>query len=498
MPVLELPQQLYTAAGSRAIDALALADESLPQGMLMERAGASAFAVLRQEFPRARRLLVCCGAGNNGGDGYVVARLAAEAGLSPVLLPLAPETTLNGEAALMAAQTERLPRVRASELGAALDNADLVVDALLGTGLAQRVRPETAAVIEAINAAGRPVLALDIPSGLSADTGAAQGVVIRADATVTFLCVKQGLLTGSGPAHTGRLWFDDLGVEPEVYEAVPPASWRPSPAALGGWLPRRQRTGHKGRYGHVLVIGGDHGYGGAAIMAAQAAARTGAGLVSVATRVEHIAPLLARQPEVMAHAVEGSDELAPLLQRATVVVVGPGLGQGKWGRVLLRAALAAQRPLVVDADGLNLLCEAVDYRPREDWILTPHPGEAARLLGSTTEAVQADRFAAVARLQAEMRGTVLLKGAGTVIASGRMAMPTVIGYGNPGMGSGGMGDVLSGVIGGLVAQGLAPAEAAQAAALAHALAGDRVAALLGERGMLATDLLQQLPGVLNP
>lgn len=498
MPVLELPQQLYTAAGSRAIDELALADDALPEGTLMERAGASAFAVLRQAFPRARRLLVCCGAGNNGGDGYVVARLAADAGLSPVLLPLAPETTLKGDAALMAAQTERLPRVRVSELGAALANADLVVDALLGTGLAQRVRPETAAVIEAINAAGRPVLALDIPSGLSADTGAAQGAAIRADATVTFLCVKQGLLTGSGPEHTGRLWFDDLGVDPDVYEEIVPSGWRPAPSELARWLPRRRRTGHKGRYGHVLIIGGDHGYGGAAIMAAQAAARAGAGLVSVATRLEHVAPLLARQPEVMVHAVESTTELAPLMQRATVVVVGPGLGQGKWGRVLLQAALASPQPLVVDADALNLLCDAVDYRPREDWILTPHPGEAARLLDTTAEAVQADRFAAAARLQAEMGGTVLLKGAGTVITSGRMARPTVISYGNPGMGSGGMGDVLSGVIAALVAQGLAPTDAAQAGALAHALAGDRVAALLGERGMVATDLLQQLPGVLNP
>lgn len=497
MPTLELPTSLYSTDGSRAIDRLALAQDDLPEGALMERAGAAALAVLRQQFPAARRLLICCGGGNNGGDGYVVARLAAEAGLAPVLLPVVPETALRGEAALMAAQTERVPRIALADLPAALNNTDLVVDALLGTGLASRVRADMATVIGCLNAGHRPVLSLDIPSGLNADTGAVMGLAVRASATITFICVKQGLLTGEGRDHCGQLWFDDLDVLPGDYTAVPVSCHRPSPALLSDWLPRRQRGGHKGRYGHVLVIGGDHGYGGAVIMAAQAAGRSGAGLVSVATRPEHCAPLLTRQPEMMVRGVEDTADLAPLLARASVVVIGPGLGQEKWGRTLLRAALDSALPLVVDADALNLLCDAVDFTPRANWVLTPHPGEAARLLDTDTASVQRDRFAALAALQAETGGTVLLKGVGTLIGSDGQG-PALISYGNPGMGTGGMGDVLSGMIGGLLAQGLPPAAAATCGALAHALAGDRVAVAQGERGMLATDLLSHLPRILNP
>src|SRR5690606_3921769 len=209
MPTLELPTSLYSTDGSRAIDRLALAQDGLPDGALMERAGAAALAVLRQQFPAARRLLVCCGGGNNGGDGYVVARLAAEAGLAPVLLPVVPETALRGEAALLAAQTERVPRLTLADLPAALNNTELVVDALLGTGLASRVRADMATVIGSLNAGHRPVLSLDIPSGLNADTGAVMGLAVRASATITFICVKQGLLTGEGRDHCGQLWFDD-------------------------------------------------------------------------------------------------------------------------------------------------------------------------------------------------------------------------------------------------------------------------------------------------
>lgn len=267
------------------------------------------------------------------------------------------------------------------------------------------------------------------------------------------------------------------------------------PDALPGWLPPRPRDSHKGDYGHVLCIGGDHGSGGAILLCAQAALRTGAGLASVATRADHVPALLARQPEAMAHAVESTQDLLPLLARATVVAIGPGLGQGEWGRAMLAAALACGKPLVLDADALNQLAAAPQALP-EDAILTPHPGEAARLLGRDGDAVQSDRRAAAESLAARFGCAVVLKGAGSLVAApGRTTR--IVAAGNPGMATGGMGDLLTGVVSALRAQGLPAFDAASCGALLHAHAGD-VAARDGMRGLLPTDLLPRLRECANP
>jgi len=306
--------------------------------------------------------------------------------------------------------------------------------------------------------------------------------------------VNRGLLTGAGPVHSGELLFDDLGVDRPVYQHIDRPVWRPTPARLRQWLPPRRRDAHKGHFGHVLVVGGDHGFAGAPLMTAQAAARCGAGLVSLATRPEHAPAVLARQPEIMVRGVDGAESLRPLLEKASVVAVGPGLGAGPWGRVLLEEVLESGLPLVIDADGLNLLVE-MDADARDNWILTPHPGEAGRLLGSDGASVQADRFAALESLAARYGGTVLLKGLGTLVrGDGGTAL---ISDGNPGMATGGMGDVLTGVIAALHAQGLPGYQAAALGAMAHARAADRAAAADGERGLLATDLLAVLRPVLN-
>jgi len=489
----ELPDALYTPEQVRELDRRAIEDHGIDGLQLMERAGASAYRLLRRRHPQARRILVLCGGGNNGGDGYVIARRAAQDGLAVTLCPLVPVARLRGSAAEAARQAlERLETRPFTP--ASLDGAEVVVDALLGTGLDRPVTGELAEVIDAVNAAGRPVLAVDVPSGLSARTGQVLGRAVRAALTPTFIGLKQGLFTGDAPDVTGEVVFDDLQVPAVVHEGLEPAARRLSAAGLARVLTPRARTAHKGHFGHVLVLGGDLGMGGAARLAAEAAARTGAGLVSVATRAEHVGALLAGRPELMARAVSGPDDLAPLLERASVLACGPGLGTADWGRGLLAAALAAERPLVLDADALNLLAAGGPGLPPAA-VLTPHPGEAARLLGCTTAAVKEDRFGAAGRLAERHGAVVVLKGAGTVVAhAGRVA---VCGTGNPGMASGGMGDVLTGVIAGLLAQGLEPWTAATAGVLLHGIAADRAAAA-GERGLLAGDLLAGLRGAANP
>lgn len=492
----ELPFELYRAAQVRELDRIAIEARGIPGYTLMRRAGDAAFDLLRQRWPRARRIAVVCGGGNNGGDGYVVARLAREAGLDVVALALTDPAGLRGDAQT-AWRDARDADVPATVFGAAgLDGADLLVDAILGTGLEREVSGTWRDAIDAMNAHPADVLALDIPSGLHADTGAILGAAIRAAATITFIGLKQGLFTGQGPACRGDIRFADLGVPPDIYPAIHPACWRYAGEDLPALLPERWRSAHKGHFGHVLVIGGDSGLAGAARMAGEAAARCGAGLVSVATRSAHAGLQAAARPELMFQGIDTPDELGPLLSRASVVAIGPGLGRDLWGRSLLRAALAGDKPLVVDADGLNLL--AIEPAFRENWILTPHSGEAARLLKMTPAEVEADRFAAVEDLALRYGGVAVLKGAGSLIASKADGQVALCSTGNPGMASGGMGDVLAGVIAALLAQGLPPFAAAKAGVHLHGLAGDLAAQTGGERGLLATDLLPFLRQLVNP
>lgn len=487
-----LPGALYRAELVRALDRFAIEQCAIPGITLMERAGTRAFQLLRERWPDARRVAVLCGVGNNGGDGYVVARLARQAGLDVVVETVGDATRLTGDART-AAEAARSAGVsiRAFELGA-LPPGDLSVDALLGTGLDRPVSGEYRAAIAAMNASTTPVFAVDIPSGLDADTGAVMGVAVEADATVTFIGLKQGMFTGDGPDHCGEILFSDLDVPAAVYTAVAPSATRLR--RMNPWPTPRRRASHKGHYGHVLVIGGELGYAGAARMAAEAAGRVGAGLLSVATRVAHAHALGAGRPEIMCHGVEEPADLGPLLARANVIAVGPGMGQSPWAVRLLSRALDLDRPMVLDADALNLL--AADPIRKASWVLTPHPGEAGRLLGCHTAEVQADRFSAVKALQRRYGGVCVLKGAGTVIAdgSGRVA---VCDRGNPGMASGGMGDLLTGVIAGFLAQGLGLFDAACLGVYVHASAGD-LAARDGERGLLATDLMPWIHKLANP
>ena len=486
-----LPARLYRARQVREMDRYAIDELGIPGIELMRRAGQAAFAALRRHWPTARTVSVLCGAGNNGGDAYVVARLAVESGLDVRAYPLAPPERLQGDARAAFEDYQAAGGPLLDFVPAGFEGAQVLVDGLLGTGLGREVEGVYAETIRGVNRFRGGVLALDVPSGLNADTGCALGVAVKADLTVTFIGLKPGLFTGDGPEHCGEVVFDDLLTPPSVQASQSPSARLLPPWASG--LPRRPRGVHKGNYGHVLVVGGAPGFSGAARMAAEATARVGAGLVSVATHPVHAALLNSGRPELMCHAIATVDELRPLLERASVVAVGPGLGQEDWGRVLFDAVLDSGLPLVVDADALNLLARAPIKR--DDWVLTPHPGEAGRLLGTTSAAVQADRFAAITALQECFGGTVVLKGSGSLIL-GPSSIPSICTQGNPGMASGGMGDVLTGVVAGLLAQGLDFTEAAETGVRLHSAAGDK-AAESGERGMLACDLMPWIRALVN-
>ncbi len=486
-----LPAELYTAAQVRELDRLAIEECGIPSLTLMERAGAAALDVLVSRYPEARSPVIVCGGGNNGGDGYVLARLAQQAGLKARLVALVEPDRLKGDAA---ASAQKYLQTGGVETALATDGADLIVDALLGSGLNRPVEGIFAEAIKQINGAAARALALDIPSGLNADTGAIQGNAVRADATITFIGLKRGLFTAAGPELCGEILFSDLETPAGIHAGVSPGARLVDPDEVMHCLPPRARSAHKGSYGHVLVIGGDYGYQGAAILAASAAARTGAGLVTVATRPEHAQTIPLFRPELMTASVTDARDLDEILDRVTAVAIGPGLGQSDWAMSLFAKVLQTRLPLVVDADALNLL--ALEHQHRENWVLTPHPGEAARLLGTTSAEIQADRFAAVSSLQDKFGGVAVLKGAGSLIAgtSGPIRLNRT---GNPGMASGGMGDVLTGIIAALIAQGLEPDAAAVAGVHLHGQAADQCTRQ-GERGMLATDLLPAIRALANP
>lgn len=479
---------LYKAADVREMDRHAMEECGFGNGKLMERAGTVAFGLLGSAWPWARRIAVVAGSGNNGGDGYVLARHALAQGLQVAVFAV---REAKHDDAVRAAREYRDAGglVEAFE-GLAEFEPDIIVDALMGTGLDRPLEGDFAQAVEAMNAADAIRFSIDIPSGLNADTGAVMGCAIEAERTITFIGVKCGLLTGHGPAFIGCLDFFDLNMPERIHDGIEPAARRVAESDLSALLPARERDAHKGRFGHVLVLGGDYGTPGAVRMAAESALRAGAGLVSVCTQPEHVTTVVTARPELMCRAADG---LGALVEKATVIAVGPGLGQGEFGRRLFAAALESGKPLVVDADGLNLL--AAEPVERGNWILTPHPGEAGRLLGGAAADVQADRFDAAEKLGKRFNAIVVLKGAGTLVAApGKM--PAIIDRGNPGMASGGMGDILTGIIAAIQAQGCSAFDAARLGAFAHAVAGDRAAAS-GERGLAALDLVAELRGVVN-
>lgn len=486
---------LYQVEVIRAMEQAAITQQGMSEQALMLRAGQGALVALRQYFPNAQRIMIVCGAGNNAGDGFILARLAHQAGYHVTCVHVCALDQVKAGPARDAAIACAEAGVTTTPFNEQITcDADIVVDALLGIGLTGGVTGAYCNAIHMINAWRAPVLALDVSSGLHADTGEVQGAAVKADVTIQFIAAKCGLYTYQGPAFSGLRLLDDLNVERTIFQQFRQYARLICKEDIRPLLPRRCRSAHKGSFGHVLVVGGDYGMGGAVRMAAEAAMRVGAGLVSVATRPEHVSVVSGTRPEIMCHDVRCVDDIKPLVDRASVLVLGPGLGQSEWSHSLYDYLITVSKPTVMDADALNLLSE--QPRASDHWVLTPHPGEAGRLMQLPCTEVQKQRYQCVAQLQQRYGGVAVLKGAGSLIASSEQAT-RVCTLGNPGMATAGMGDILSGIIGGLLAQHLSLWQAASAGVFIHARAADKAAIEGGERGLLATDLLKYLREMVN-
>ncbi|MBV2129615.1 NAD(P)H-hydrate dehydratase [Arsukibacterium indicum] len=480
-------QPLFRADSIRQLEQRAITQLGSDGGfILMQRAAAALLELMQQRWPAPRNILVYAGAGNNGGDGYLLAALARAKGYDVRLCQHGDHSKLSNTAQ----QAAKAAETAGVSLVTQFAEAELLVDALFGIGLNRPLDTATYQLIRSINDSKLPVLAVDIPSGINADSGEAMPTAVKATATVSFIGLKAGLLMQDGLDHCGQLWLSLLQLASELNE-VNPACRSISSSELNTLLPSRRANSHKGHFGHVLVIGGDHGFGGAAIMTAQTAVNCGAGKVSLYSRPEHISAMLSRQPEVMSR----SHDCAQLLEAASVIAIGPGLGTKSWGQALMAQALATDKPLLMDADALNFLASLPAAQQqslkRQNWVLTPHPGEAARLLNCSSKAIQRDRLAAVSQLQQRFGGVVLLKGAGTLICD-QHGNTTLLAAAHPALASGGMGDVLSGVIAALLAQGLSGREACQLAAWLHLHAAAHLARQQPRPWLVATDLINQL------
>lgn len=505
--------KVVTAAEMREMDRVTIEEIGIPGAVLMEHAGRAVADEVLTMVRAGARVAVVCGSGNNGGDGFVAARWLRERGIDARVILVAGRPRAGGDAALHLAAYERcggrvLEASDATSLAhhsRELNEADAVVDAVLGTGLKSEVRDHLARVIEAVNRSPAPVLAVDIPSGLDADNGRALGAAVEAERTVTFGFAKAGLVTYPGFERAGELRVADIGIPAALAARQAVRLGLLDEAEARSMMPRRPRGGHKGTFGHLLVVAGSAGKTGAALLSAQGGLRAGAGLVTLATAPDARAAVEGRVPEVMVSQLDlerpreqALAEIVGLAAGKRAIAWGPGMPTSDAAGETLRAALALlEVPIVLDADALNHLARdlSVLEHVRAPLVLTPHPGEAARMLGLTTTEVQSDRVATARDLAARARAVVVLKGARTVIAApdGWAAInPT----GNPGMGTGGSGDVLTGIIGALLAQGLDPYAAACLGTYAHGRAGDLARKRRGEMGLVAGDLIDALPEAL--
>ena len=498
-----LPDKLYRVDSVIRLEQLAINEFGIPAYELMKRAGQAVFDVIRSRYPEHKKILILCGAGNNAGDGYVIARLAQQAGLDVRVASLTDPATLKNEAQQAYQDWCRLAENSALDFSL-LEEAELVVDALLGTGLKREVSGLWADWIEAVNKTAKPVIAVDLPSGLMADTGAIAGCAVQADITVTFIGLKQGLFTAQAKDVCGEIVFHDLAVPDEAFARLD-ADARLLQSVDYALLPKRRASSNKGNFGHVLIAGGNSGMPGAVILAAKAALRSGAGLVTVVTVAENLQAIATAVPEAM---VKTCDENTlpevlntAFLEKVTHIAIGMGLGQDDWSQALLRFCVSLNKPMLVDADALNLLAEN-SFTIKSPLVITPHPGEAARLLSTTSRLnsadIQADRFAAVKQLFQLFADSescvVILKGSGSLIYDGRQIK--ICALGNAAMAAPGMGDVLSGIVIALMAQKIETGVAAELAVCLHAAAAQSVTQDK-TRGLLASDVINELAKVIQ-
>lgn len=487
-----LNKTLFTAQQVRDNEALAAKNSHCDLFTLMQRAGE---AVYKQwQLFDVQHTLVIVGHGNNAGDGYVVARLIMQSGKKVTVCAAEPDKTLNGDAAKAQQLWTEAGGVVSHFTKDALNKCDIVIDALLGTGLNSAVRDNFTNIINAVNNSGKPVISIDIPSGIEANTGQPLGCAVQATSTVTFVGIKQGLTTTAGKQHSGKLVFDDLAIG-DAFTCIAQSSGTLININSFKGIATRAINSHKGSHGKLLCVGGNQGTAGAIRLSSEAALRTGAGMVRVYTHESSIAPISIGRPELMV----SSNNLHQALEWASCVVIGPGLGQNEWAQQtfdeVMQYCQNNKMPLVIDADALNLLAKQASSYMLEQCVLTPHPGEASRLLSVSTSDIESDRFNYARLCAKRYNATCVLKGAGTLIDNAQHTW--VCEDGNPGLAVGGSGDVLTGIIGALLAQGLNIDEAARYGVTLHAKAGDIASERDGQRGMLPSDLFPIVRELVN-
>jgi ADP-dependent NAD(P)H-hydrate dehydratase / NAD(P)H-hydrate epimerase len=504
--------KIVTAEQMREIDRRATDEYRVPSLLLMENAGIRTCEVAADllEDLAGKRILIIAGKGNNGGDGFVAARHLSGAGASVTVAIAADVDEVKGDARtnleiVFRMGIRALQIIQQGDLDDSLASCDLVIDALLGTGIKGPVTGIAAEIIDAVNASGKPVVSVDLPSGVNADTGELAGPCVHATETVTLALPKIGVVTYPAAKYTGRLTVADIGIPDSLVERMDLKLDLLTEDTIRQRLPVREPDSHKGTFGHLAVFAGSVGLTGAACLTSEAAARVGAGLVTLGCpwslndifEVKLTEAMTVPLPETPARslAIDAVDPALTLLKRCNSAAIGPGIGQDSGAVRFVRSILPKlEVPFVIDADGLNAVAKTTDLftQLKAPAVITPHPGEMARLMGTSSAAVQSDRLKVAAEAAAKFGVVVVLKGAGTVIASpdGQAFInPT----GSAGMASGGMGDVLTGAIGGFLAQGLSPLDAAICGVYLHGLAGQLAAADIGDAGLLASDLLPRLP-----
>ena len=506
-----LPQHAYEATQVQANEPKIASLVGVSMYQLMERAGESLFEWLSAEYENSQPLLILCGKGNNGGDGYVLGRLALESNYHVNVMVMAAEQEIKGDALIALQHLKNSLAFSAhnkpcqlnflenpEDLHLSLQNLlqkeqYLVVDAIFGIGFKGKLNEATHHIITAINDSNLPVLSVDIPSGLSADTGTAYPLAVKADVTISFIAMKKGLLTGRAVNFTGQLLLADLGVGESFQQNINSNVVIQNQLNLPRLKPREPAT-HKGNIGHAVCIGGNAQFPGAIRLSGESALRAGASLVSVACHKESAALIFYERPEFMLAPHDANDQrAASFLVQAKVVILGPGLGKDAWAKAWFEQVMLSPSPQVVDADGLRLLSESPNVNHQR--VLTPHPGEAASLLHCDIATIENNRFSSVKAIAQNYGGICLLKGPGTLISDGNRVWVNTTG--NPGMASGGMGDVLSGLVGALMIQIPDMLEATRLAVYIHGQAADILAEKEGMNGMLASDLLPVIRRLLN-
>jgi len=501
--------KLYTASETRKIDNLAIKEKGISGYSLMQMAAEFTLDVILREFSPVEELIIFCSKGKNSGDGFLLGSFAKEFGLEVTIVMSNTSNVIKGvsrkafeemkDAKVKIISTKSVEKLKVS-------NKTVIVDALIGTGLKGNLRKNIKESILALNKLGvkLPVLSLDIPSGVNPDTGDADDIAVYADITATFVAQKRGCFTSVGKKFSGEIIYSDLEIPKNLFSKITSTSYVVDYENSISKAVYREQDAHKGHFGNVVIVGGDRGLGGAGLLSSRAAVYSGAGLTSLVTRPEHVSASLVSCPEVMVKGVDSGQDIEEHLVKPDVIAIGPGLGQSAWSEQMIQRVFweAEKRDVsvIMDADALNLLTKLkLSSNLPKRLILTPHPGEAARLLNTSVAVIESNRFSAAAKIQKKFNATVVLKGSGTVIChkSGGTQKWGICDSGNPGMATGGMGDVLTGIIAGLLAQGLTLKEAAEAGVDIHAKAADQASLEFGEAGLTSSDVINELKYLLK-